>query len=306
MVPRNAQGLGCDRSEPECTVPTNTPIRLEFDRPLWPSTAVRQSISIFVKQGAAYSPFLAPSYDLLTQSVDFRMTGTLLPGVLYQVRLPIAESASDAGFRAFDGAPLDDGAVLTSSSFFTADGPRDMPPMPSFDEPTCAQVLDLFESTCVSSCCHGATAPAMGLALNSADALANTAILRVAHQTETGSTLGASFVEPQRFGVAMRRIDPGRSYASYLVYKLLLNRDNFGPCSAGSSFCSLPRANDCLPLTDAESERMAGWFVQGEPMPPTPLAAHLSGCDDLPPRAHLDCASLRAITRWIDRGALCP
>jgi hypothetical protein len=306
MVPENAQGLDCDRSQPDCAVPTNTPIRLSFDRPLWPSTAVRQSISIFVKQSAAYSPFLSPEYDLLTRSVTFRMGGTLLPGVLYQLRLPIAESPSDAGFRAFDGAPLEDGPVLTSSSFFTADGPRDMAPPPSFEEPTCAQVVEVLRSTCASSCCHGSVLPAMGLALDSADALTETAILRVAHQAETGSALGSSFVDPARFGVGMRRIEPARSYASYVMYKLLRNRDNLAPCAEGSRFCDLPGANECSPLSEAEDERLAGWFVRGEPMPPTPQAAHWMGCDDLPARPHLDCGDLRAISRFIDRGASCP
>lgn len=307
MVPANAQGLDCDRSQPNCAVPTDTPIRLRFDRPLWPSTAVRQSISIFVSQAAAYAPFLSPEYDLLTRSVSFRMNGSLLPSVLYQMRLPIAKSASESGFRAYDGAPLEDGAVLTSSSFFTAAGPSsEMVEQPTFREPTCADVLEILGSACVSSCCHGGTRPSMGLALDSADALSNTAVLRVARQTETGNTFGASLVDPVRFGVSMRLIDPGRSYSSYLVYKLLLDERNSEPCAENCRFDSLPGASECVALPEAERERIAGWFVRGDAMPMNATTAHAYGCNDLPPRAHLDCGALRAVTRWIDRGAECP
>lgn len=306
MVPANEQGLGCDRSVPGCAVPTNVQATLTFDRPLLPSTAVRQSISIFVNDKAAYMPLYEPEYDVLTRRVTFRTSSTLLPGVLYQMRLPVPKGDSGSGFRAFDGAPLEDGPVRTKSAFFTADGPAERPPSAPFAEPTCSQVIELFNQSCVSGCCHGKDDPAMGLALDSADSVTNSAVLRVAHQTETGNTLGVSFPNPVRFGVSMRRIEPRSSFSSYLVYKLLLNPENAESCSSGSPFCALPGANDCVPLSDAERQQLAEWFVQGEAMPPTPRAARLLGCDDQPPREHLDCGDLRAITRWIDRGAVCP
>ncbi len=306
MVPANEQGLGCDRTTPGCAVPTNTQVTVTFDRPLLPSTAVRQSISIYVNEKAPYTPLFEPEYDLLTRRVTFRTSNTLLPGVLYQMRLPVPQGASGSGFRAFDGAPLEDGPVRTKSAFFTADGPAERPASPSFAEPTCAQVIELFNQTCVSSCCHGRDNPAMGLALDSADSVADGAVLRVAHQTETGNTWGVSFPNPLRFGVSMRRIDPRSSFSSYLVYKLLLDPRNAEPCGEGSAFCSLPGASDCVPASDTERAELAEWFVQGEAMPPTRVAAHLMGCDDVPPREHLDCGDLRAITRWIDRGAVCP
>lgn len=306
MFPANEQGFGCDRTQPGCAVPTNAEVVLTFDRPLWPSTAVRQSLSIFVNEKAAYMPFYEPAYDLLSRRVTFSTANSLVAGVLYQLRLPVAKNRAEPGFRAFDGAPLEDGPVRTRSSFFTADGPAPPPPRSEFAEPTCGQVLELFKQTCVSSCCHGQDAPAMGLALDSPEAIADSAVLRIAHQTDTGDTAGVTFPNPARFGVGMRRIEPRRSYSSYLVYKLLLEPRNFEPCAEGSPFCALPGASRCEPLSEAEVQRLAGWFVRGEPMPPSPTAAHWMGCDELPARDHLDCGELRAITRWIDNGADCP
>lgn len=306
MDPANQQGLDCDRALPGCSVPTNVQVRLTFDRPILPSTAVRQSIAIFVSEKAAYTPLYEPEYDLLTRRVTFRTSNTLLPGVLYQMRLPVAKGANDLGFRAFDGAPLEDGPVRTKSVFFTADGPAERPVTPTLAAPTCERVLEIFNQSCVSSCCHGKSDAAMGLALDSAERIVDSAVLRIAHQTETGNRWGVSFPNPVRFGVSMHRIDPGHSYSSYLVYKLLLDPRNAEPCSEASRSCASEGENDCVPLSDMERQSLAEWFVQGEPMPPTRAAAHLMGCDDPPPREHLDCSDLRVITRWIDSGAACP
>ncbi|MGC4091890.1 MAG: Ig-like domain-containing protein [Polyangiaceae bacterium] len=306
MLPEARAGLDCDRDQPGCAVPTNTPIELEFDRPLYPTTVNRQAISVFVTEKAPYSPFLSPEYDLLTRRVRFHMSGALQPSVLYHLKLPISVDRS-VGFRAYDGAALADDLPYISTSFFTASGPSPAPaPVPTFAEPGCADVVEVLASACASGCCHAGDSPAMGLKLDDADALVETAVSRVAHQAETGNSVGVGSAQPLRFGVSMRLIDPGRSYSSYLIYKLLLDEQNHAPCTGDCRFAALPGAAECLPLTEEEQTRMAGWFVQGEPMPMSGPAAALLACDELPPRRHLDCGALRAVSRWIDSGAKCP
>ena len=192
-------------------------------------------------------------------------------------------------------------------SFITsARQPEAPPPVPPFSEPTCDDVTRLLGARCAGSCCHGGDSPAMGLRLDSADALERTAIERVAHQTETGNTLGVSFSDPARFGVAMPIIDQSSPATSYLVYKLLLSPANLAPCSADScAFDALPGARSCLPLPEAERERMAAWFVPGQAMPIVEREAFDVSClpsDNRP----LDCGEMRALTRWIEAGARCP
>ena len=130
-------------------------------------------------------------------------------------------------------------------------------------------------------------------------------IERVAHQTETGSTVGVPFVNPARFGVAMPILDPGNPATSYLFYKLLLSPENLGVCGAGAcAFDALPGAQSCVPLPADERERLAAWFVRGEAMP---ILGHDNSEQGCLPADHrsLDCGEMRAITRFIERGARC-
>lgn len=304
-VPRNGQGVNCGAGDLNCGVPVDTPITLRFDRILLPATAVRQSIVVYSGAPGVGAPFLQPSYDVLERELTFRMAGRFEATALYRVQLPIARSASDYGLRAFDGAPLESGRVPVELSFVTSAALMDAAPSPAFDEPTCDDVAALLASHCAGSCCHGGESPAMGLRLDSVTGIEATAIQRVAHQTETGNTLGVPFVNPSRFGVAMPIIDPGSAASSYLVYKLLLSPDNLRACAAGAcSFDALPGAQSCAPLPADERDRLAAWFVQGDAMP---IVAHGADPSCLPPdNRALDCGEMRALTRWIDRGARCP
>jgi hypothetical protein len=302
-VPRDGQGIGCDLTDPACGVPVNQALSFALDRPILPYTAVRQSIALGA--GSYGGPFLLPSYDLFTRTVTFRLDGAFERNLLYRLELPVAEKRGDAGLRAFDGAPLEASRVPTRITFMTSAFGVPAEPPPTFAEPTCDVVAALLASRCASACCHGGDQPAMGLSLESAEQMAKTAIRRVAHQTENANQAGITYKNPDRFGIAMPIIDPSSASTSYLVYKLLVASPNLAPCSDGPcQFEDLPGARTCTPLSAEETERMAGWFVMGEPMP---IIRHVGRSDACAPvdNRPLDCGSMRALERWIENGARC-
>ncbi len=270
--PADGAGLDCDGSATDCGVPTDVAFTVRFDRFLRPDTAIRQSIVLFTGDRGNLAPppsntrpELVPEYDLVERSVRYRLPPgfTLRPRALYTVELPIATDAQPFGFRAFDGAPLGGDRALRLS-FRTAAGPA--PAAAPLAVPSCDEFLALL-APCASSGCHGSREPSippsMGLALDSWEALARTALGKPAHQTELGATTGQSAQAPARFGVNMPVIDEGRPDNSYLMYKLLLSPDVYVP-RAGESCAAGAR---CEPPEPAELLRLAEWFVRGEAMP---------------------------------------
>jgi hypothetical protein len=303
-VPRSGQGLGCAKDDAECGVGVDTPIEFTFDRLLLPSTAVRQSIAVSSGPNVG-GPFFSPQYDLLERRLTYVPSSELEHKALYRIRMPVAQSAVDYGLRAFDGAPLSAGVVPTQFSFATSDVRRKQAPTAPFAEPTCDDVSALLAAHCASGCCHGGASPAMGLRLDSSEGLAATAIGRVAHQSETGNTVGTPFSDPARFGVGMPIIFAGEPASSYLLYKLLLSPQNLEACQGPScAFESLPGARNCVPLPSDERERLASWFVIGEAMPI--VEAGLEGACLPPDNRPLHCGEMRALTRFIELGARCP
>lgn len=308
--PENGAGLDCFASARTCGVPTNTPIRLRFNRPLLPNSAVRQAISVYTgvpgEDGRRNeAPFQSPSYDVLTGELTYRFSGTLRPNVVYRVEL-FDPARSPYGVRAFDGAPLREGALPLRWTFATsAEGDPSLARPPVLQEPRCADVLAVLANTCANACCHGGTKPAMGLDLGSADGLARTAVGRVAHHTQTGTALGRPQENSPRFGTAMARIDPGAPQGSFLLYKLLLHAENLAPCHGECGpFSVLPGSNDCVAPSEEERERLREWFVRGEPMP-LQRGDPQAGCgSEVVPRS-LNCTSMRLLSRWIETGARC-
>lgn len=290
--PTHGEGLDCPLADRSCGVPIDARVELRFDRFLLPSTAVRNSISFFTGAASNFvpadrsGPEIIPAYDPLERVVTFSLPGdvTLQPNTLYTVVIPIASTDDAVGFRAFDGAPLAGDEPLRLS-FRTSDAREVDPPEPPA-EVSCADfVCTAFgqaeagcelpiASGCAAANCHGApdTEPRMGLSLASPDAVAASAVTRVAHQTETGPTTGRTFQSPPRFGMAMPLIDPTRPSNSYLVYKLLLAPESYQPAFEGEP-CSRYRAvvdpERCIQPDEAELARLREWFVRGEPMPLT-------------------------------------
>jgi hypothetical protein len=299
-------------------VPLNTVIEIRFDRYLMPSTAVRQSLRVFAG-GPQNSVFFQPQYDVIERVVTFVPTANLAPNLLYTIEFVTKAEGGTDGFRAFDGAELEESDSVplrfnfrTGTQTETIERPR---------VPSCNDVVRqlLPESTCGRAACHNPTTeegcptgsahepsdptgpcigvPRMGLDLSSATGLVTTAIGVVAHQSEIGSQGGVPLRNPSRFGVQMPRIDPGSPGNSYLIYKLLRNPKNF-ELADNPDVCvtahRVPLADgQCLPPSEAESARLRDWFVRGQPMP---LKQDLRYTRD----------QLVDLQRWIAAGANCP
>ncbi|HZF49573.1 MAG TPA: hypothetical protein VE093_13030 [Polyangiaceae bacterium] len=144
----------------------------------------------------------------------------------------------------------------------------------------CATGVLTSLSACVFGGCHQSNellGAAMGLDLSTPDAIAMTAINRVAKQTQQGEAADEPDRSPIRFGRAMPIIDPQNPGNSYLLYKLAVGMSATG---------------DSAP-TPEEIARLRGSVVVGMPMPPKPGV----------PIRPID---MSAIADWIAQGAPTP
>jgi hypothetical protein len=284
-----AAGLDCTPdSTPDCGVPADAPIELRFDRHLLPSTAIRQSLLIHLGQPEFYV-IPQPQYDLVERVVSYRLPrgGTWRRGVHYHVELRSPEEEGAYGFRAFDGAPLTEAGPAPIEFSFRVQTGDPVVREAADPPPSCQEALAVFaRAGCQAAVCHqpatsdGCSAgyartdtdedcvgvPRMGLDLSDALGISETAINRVAHQTETGSTSGVPMESPARFGVAMPIIDPGRPDNSYLFYKMLRNQHVWenSPCE---SRYEVALRGQCPGPDEAESAALREWFVTGAAMP---------------------------------------
>jgi hypothetical protein len=319
--PADGEGVGCDEiAQPDCGVPTNATITLRFDRYLDPATVNRQAIRVFTGgpgSGVGLPPFDV-RYDPVERVVEFQMPSgdAYVSHALYRLQLVVPDEPGAAGIRAFDGAPLAEGDVPLRVSFFTAQGPGEVRTRTAL---SCDEVLehvlgDPAAGGCSSAECHRGVGSSLGAApeglwLDSRANLRQSAIGRVAHETEFGDSAGVTTQKSPRFGVQMPIIDPKNPGNSYLLYKLLRQPKNFEPCpeDASSELCNglddpcvsdypvLPLAEgECLEPSAEESARLREWFVRGDPMPlqrGLPRSVRVSG--------------LRAISDFIAAGADC-
>jgi hypothetical protein len=320
--PPAGAGLDCGRdSPPDCGVPANAQIELRFNRYLDPATAVRQSLQVYTSSPDLWVGGLRPQYDVVERVVVFGLHsgGTWLSGVRYNLELVVPEAEQDFGFRAFDGARLSEegsaplelsfrvqtGAVPTSAAAGASTGCVDVDrALGVFARGGCQNAIchqPVADSSCPAGYARAGSAqpcvgvPRMGLDLSSAEGLAATAINQVAHQTETGPSSGEPLENPDRFGVEMPVIDPGRPGNSYLVYKLLVNQALWRREECRSAHW-VALAGQCPAPSRAELRRLEDWFVLGQPMPPTGVPA-------------LGRSDLELLQSWIAQGALteqCP
>jgi hypothetical protein len=280
--------------DPHCGVPTNAAIELRFDRYLLPSTASRASIAVFTGR-RSNSVFFDTNYDPLERVVTFRPSygSKFLPGVVYEVQITVPDAAGSAGFRAFDGAPLAPyakGGPLLTFVFRTA--VQATATAPTVAPSSCRDVLAAFARGGCPSCHSSQPDTTFGLALDSGAALAQTAIQKVARETEDGPYTGRPATSPLRFGVAMPLILPDDPGSSYLFYTLLSNPKNFAGDGACTTEHIVPLPNGtCVEASVPEEQRLHDAFASLNPMPP-PDAALGDGIADL-----------RLIERFIAAGA---
>lgn len=161
----------------------------------------------------------------------------------------------------------------------------------------------LFAQSCTGSGCHsggnpGAGVPwgggdaAMGLDLATVDAIEQTAIGQVAHQTEVGERGSASELTAARFGRSMPIVRPSSPAHSYLVYKALIQTMSHAP------------SDQLDPDVGDELERLRAAWVIGAPMPP---ADSLLGVAN-DPLGKGSWRRLRLLDSWVSHGAVtrCP
>lgn len=275
----------------------------------------------FYSESPDDSLLLLPEYDVLERVLVYHAP-PLEPGVLYTVELlrPDVDDP-DFGFRAFDGAPLEERDVPLKFQFKTEVVAPAAPPAPPAP-PTCDQALVALSgavASCAGVACHNSVnspdcppgqassvhlpcgpVPRMGLDLSTPEGLALTAINHVAHQAETGSKTGAPISNPSRFGTSMPIIDPGRPENSYLLYKMLRKDESFFTSPTDPDTCQTTHqvpfgTGDCTLPSVPERDRMREWFVRGEGMPLV-LNPGASGYGR---------DSVRTIQEWIRAGAVC-
>ncbi len=288
IEPDTAQGLDCKNGA--CGFDPNAPIRLKFDRWLLPTTAVRQSVSLYT-QGTQLGVFLRPDYDVTARSLSYRPDTPLASGTVYILKLSDADQDPNGlGLRSFDGNAL--GSTKTFA-FRTSQSGQTPPLVDDLPAPSCDRVVAaLVSSGCTRGGCHSGNSPRMGLLLDSPSGLVSTAIDHVAHETETGTNVTEQVVSGGRFGTQMPIIDGGRPENSYLIYKLLI----------GKWFNRELAAQPVTPFTtDALSQdaidRARAWFIEFGAMPPDAIG-YPDGIS--PPEL------VSELQSWIRSGASCP
>ncbi len=322
-TPEDPQTLAADGSS---KVVPSASLRLRFDRFLLPGSISRQAVCLQADTGdvpnytkCGKGVFLEPTYDPVRREVVLRQKAgaRLALGTFYKLTLYKPEIEGDCtpdaptscGIRAFDRAPLEEAYTLT---FRTVD--VDPGAVPDETAPAVVFCGDKGAAAALTGCaygnCHATTSgnPCVPTKSNKypdcAEGLSfynllygnlvdteQTAINRVAHQTQTGESASIPEKTPARFGRAMPIIDAfnpgvaGNPGNSYVMYKILV----------GTSIDAAPA--DIKP-SDAEVQRLLDSVVVGMPMPPPDPAA-----------APVDAEQMLNLSNWIQHGAplsVCP
>jgi len=315
--PEAAEGLDCQLdSGAACGLPAGGPLRFKFDRWLLPTTATRQSLTMYTA-GTGLVVTLRPNYDVASRSIDYSFDAPLPGGVAFNLRLLDADQDPNGfGFRGFDGVPLTSSETIAFRTALASPTPDSSASQVAV--PSCADAVGvLHRAGCsglgchsreASSNCIGASAgmawdqsaqqcvavPRMGLLLDDAQGLQTTAINHVAHETQNGTDISLRFESGGRFGEQMPIIDPGRPENSYLIYKLLIGEAFNRELNDRADALDPMRT---VPMTGEQISHARDWFIRFGPMPPDEVGAP-------------DGVSLfdmySTLVAWIRAGASCP
>lgn len=256
-------------------------IELFFDRLLLQASITRQSFVLTDLNGNSPGTPPALTYDPVARVVAIYPQTPLMQCQTYEVTLVTPKDSTDAnGIRAIDGATLDP-LVYPVLEFpvrcdtdagadgGTAAGPP--PPIPSVD--FCSQVIPIFQSKCDGNTCHGGALPAAGLRLDSPQAIAATAIGRVAQGANTGARASS---QPQSllFGQDMPIVQANAPGNSWLLYKLLMavppacsSTAGAAPCDAGAAAVMNNVHTEAWGDLSADERATLANMVQGREMP---------------------------------------
>jgi hypothetical protein len=297
-------------------LPLGERIELFFDRLLLQASITRQSfvLSDLNDNTPGTPPTL--QYDPVARVVVLYPQTPLMACQTYKVTMVTPQSATDAnGVRAIDGATLDPSVnpVVEFQVACEGDAGDDgggtgaaMPAMPIPSVDFCSQVIPIVQSKCDGSPCHGGPLPAAGLRLDSAQAIAATAIGRVAQGANTGAR-STSQPPSLLFGQDMPIVQAGTPGNSWMMYKLLMAVPSACSSTAGAAACdaSAPGVMNNVHTEEwgdmSESERgTLTNMVQGREMPfPSDPSAQLGTTATEP----LTLDELEIVNDWILEGA---
>ena len=295
-------------------LPLGERIELFFDRLLLQPTITRQTFVL--TDLSDNTPGTPPTlqYDPVARVVVINPQTPLMACQTYKVTIVKPQSETDAnGIRAIDGATLDPSVnpVVEFQVACGADagadggvaGPAAAPPIPSVD--FCSQVLPIVQSKCDGNMCHGGPLPAAGLRLDSPQAIAATAIGRVAQGSNTGARSSA---QPASllFGQDMPIVQAGTPGNSWMMYKLLMAVPSACSSTAGAAACdaSVPGVMNNVhteawgDMSESERATLAN-MVPGREMPfPSDPSAMLGTATE-----PLTLDELEIVSDWILQGA---
>ncbi|MCC7537833.1 MAG: hypothetical protein IT379_16535 [Deltaproteobacteria bacterium] len=225
-------------------VPRRLVLRFELDRQLDPRSVSRNTVALVSGDGAV---LLTTRYDIVDSAIEARAFrgGPLVADVRYRAVVDAIRGAS--------GGELEEPITIP---FRTATDDNALPPD---DAPAAwSEVGPLLAARCGGQGCHGGDRPAMGLRLDTAEGVRETArgvaAIQTAGPREGDISLGVLLGRP-----ALARIeiigDEGRPEHSYLMLKVTGHEWAHGE--------RMPRGAD--PLTRDEQRLLQSWIRAGAP-----------------------------------------
>lgn len=207
------------------------PIWLWFDRPLWPRSVNRGTITV---QSGELTLTPRLRYDPVQRAVRVELDDASVRRDLEYVLVV------RGGISSWDGATAS--ALATLRVRFT-------------DQATAAErvvslrrdVAPALAAACASASCHGGAQPVMGLDLSSPEALLRTTVGRPSREW------GASSVGAEFYWGGLALVEPGAPGESFLVYKLIGD----GPMRGAR----MPRG--AAPLDAAVLQQVSDWIAAG-------------------------------------------
>lgn len=299
-----------------CGWDPSEPLRFRFNRWLLPTSVVPEALYMYT-QGTNFGYRLYPQYDPATRTLSCSTPNIRPEGLVLELELKAAdEDKYGSGLRSYEGEPLDRPIRFT---FRVGQAQASSPGNSSASAAaTCDAALMAFrQAGCSGVGCHSRQAspecaaaatpsawdpglgrcvqvPRMGLLLDAADGLRNTAINQVSHQTQIGPDIAEHAVSGVRFGAQMPIIDMGHPENSYLIYKLLIGKQ-LNEELASRHEPAEPVSPVAMSQRDIEASR--DWFIRFGPMPPASVG-YPSGVSPL--------QVYTTLKTWIAAGAACP
>lgn len=224
-----ASAIPGDRGFAELTA--GEPIALWFDRPLWPRSINRATITV-QSGGVSLTPRLR--YEPVQHAVRVLIdAGEVREDLEYELTVR-------GGITAWDGA------IATGLATFRLRFVRRAPVATrsvSFRD----EIAPLLQERCASAVCHGGAQPAMGLDLSSPEAIVRSTVAAPS-RLWSGSAPGGEF-----YWSGMSLVERGAPGESFLLYKLLGD----GPMRGAQ----MPRG--AAPLSASDLQRISDWIAEG-------------------------------------------